>query len=241
MVAGEGAPLGAENEQLRVVVADNDAGICELVQAILTDEGYAVTVLEQTDYDSIAQAVGRLEPDCILLDGSQGSAFGDSWAEAAYLASRQRPVPTIMFTAHSNAVREALEQASERATEAKFAAVIGKPFSLSELLDAVAQATRKSERWDSSEAADDRRTAQLADELQAAGAIDVRTSKRREWATFRSATDHCIYQLYWWQKLGRYIVGRYDDNAHLEIVGEFFERSAAITASLDSSLASEST
>ena len=235
-MAGKEAPFVAENEQLRVVVADNDAGVCELVEAILTDEGYGVTILEQTDYDSIAETVGQLEPDCVLLDGAQGSAFGDSWTVAAYLASRERPVPAIMFTAHSNAVREAQEQTSERAAAAMFAAVIGKPFDLDEMVDAVAEATGRSVRWDASEAADDRRTAQLADDLRAAGATDVRTSKRREWATFKSPTDHCIYQLYWWQRLGRYIVGRYDDKAHLEIVGQFFDRRAAITSSLDSSL-----
>ncbi|HET8776533.1 MAG TPA: response regulator [Candidatus Limnocylindria bacterium] len=235
-MAGREAPFVAENEQLRVVVADNDAGVCELVQAILTDEGYDVVALAQTDHDSIAEAVGQIEPDCILLDGAQGSAFGDSWGVAAYLASRERPVPAIMFTAHTNAVREAQEMTSPRASAAKFAAVIGKPFDIDGLLEAVAEATGRSVRWDSSEAADDRRTAQLANELRAAGAIDVRTSKRREWATFKSPTDHYIYQLYWWQKLGRYIVGRYDDKAHLDIVGQFFERRDAITSSLDSSL-----
>lgn len=236
MVAGKGAPFVAENERLRVAVADNDAGVCELVQAILSDEGYAVTTLEQTDHASIAEAIGQLEPDCILLDGAQGSAFGDSWAEAAYLAARSRPVPAIMFTAHADAVREAQENASDRAAAAAFVAVIGKPFNLDDLVDAVAEATGRSERWDSSEAGDDLRTAQLAEALRAAGASDIRTSKRREWATFTSPTDHRIYQLYWWQKLGRYVVGRYEDDAHLEIVGQFFERNAAITSSLDSSL-----
>jgi CheY-like chemotaxis protein len=206
------------------------------VQAILTDEGYDVSVLTQTDHESIAQSIGQLEPDCILLDGAQGSGFGDSWTEAAYLAKRSRQVPTIMFTAHADAVREAHENASDRASAAGFAAVIAKPFQLDDLLDAVAEATGRSQRWDASEAADDQRTADLAEELRAAGATDIRTSKRREWATFVSPSDGHIYQLYWWQKTGRYVVGRYDDAAHLEIVGRFFERSRAITSSLDSSL-----
>lgn len=225
-------PSDTGSDQLRVVIADNDANVAEVVRAILTDEGYAVSVLTETDHPSIASAVGRIEPDCILLDGAQDAAFGDSWSEAAYLAARARPVPTVMFTAHADAVHEARERASERAAAARFAAVIGKPFNLDELLDAVARAAGRSERWDGSEEADGQRTAQLADELSAAGALDIRTSTRREWATFTSPSDGRIYQLYWWQQLGRYVVGRYDDDARLEIVGQFFERSAAIRAAL---------
>ena len=78
MVAGDEAQCDAASDQHRVVVADNDTGVSELVKAILTDEGYYVTVLAHTDHESIAAAIGRLEPDCILLDGAQGSGFGDS-------------------------------------------------------------------------------------------------------------------------------------------------------------------
>lgn len=231
-MAEDRVPSGTDGEQLHVVIADNDANVSEVVKAILTDEGYAVSTLEQTDHASIAAAVGKLEPDCILLDGAAESGFGGSWTEAAYLASRTRPVPAIMFTAHADAVQEAREEASERATAARFAAVVAKPFDLDELLDAVAYAAGKSERWDRSDAADGDRTARLAAELEAAGALDIRTSNRREWATFTSPTDARIYQLYWWQQLGRYVVGRYDPDARLEIVGQFFERHAAIAAAL---------
>lgn len=217
-------------EPPRVLVVDNDPGVSELVQAILTDEGYEVATLNDPDHAAVAAAVGKIEPDCILLDGAHGTAFGDSWTEAAYLSSRARTVPTVMFTAHADAVLEARTQSSERASAARFAAVIGKPFDLDELLEAVATAAGHSEKFDRSEAADQERTAALADQLRAAGATDIRTSNRREWATFVSPADGRIYQLYWWQRLGRYSVGRYDDDARLEIIGQFFERSAAIAA-----------
>ena len=216
----------------RVLVADHDLDVSELVQAILTDEGYEVTVIGATDHDAIATAVGRTEPDCILIDSTRGAGFGGSWAEAAYLAARERPIPAIMFTAHADAVLEARTGTSDRATAAGFAAILAKPFALDELLDAVATACGRSVPFDRSEDGDVRRTSELEQELHEGGARDVRTSNRREWATFASPSDECIYQLYWWQKLGRYILGRYDDDARLEIVGQFFERQAAIGAPL---------
>lgn len=222
-------------EPLRVLLVDNDADISELVAAILSDEGYEVTAQRDTAHPAIAAAVGQLEPDCVLLDGADGPGFGDSWSEAAYLSARARPVPAIMFTAHTEAVAEARERATDRAIAADFAAIVPKPFTLDELLDAIATATGRSQRFDRSESAERRRTQALVEELASAGATDIRTSERREWATFVSPHDDRIYQLYWWQRRGLYIVGRYDDDARLEIVGQHFERSAAIAAAMEAS------
>jgi CheY-like chemotaxis protein len=222
-------------EALRVLVVDNDPDIVQLVTAVLSDEGYAVTALHDTDHQSVAAAVGRLEPDCILLDSAEGPAFGGSWDAAAYLSRRERSVPTVMFTAHVQAVAEALDRSSERAVEADFAAIVSKPFALDELLDAVEGAAGRSQRFDRSEAADRARTSELVRQLRGAGATDIRTSERREWATFVSPHDDRIYQIYWWQRKGVYMIGRYDDDARLELVGHFFERSAAIAAALQPS------
>lgn len=223
----------AAHDPLRVLVADNDLDVSELVTAILTDEGYEVTVIDATDHDAIAAAVGKVEPDCILLDSNGGGGgFGASWGEAAYLAERQRTVPTIMFTAHNDAVVEARAAESDRASAAGFAEIVPKPFSLDELVAAVATATGRSVRFDRSEGGERQRTAELERALLDGGATDIRTSTRREWATFTSSADGLIYQLYWWQRLGRYIVGRYDEDARLETVGQFFERNAAIEAAI---------
>ena len=220
---------------LRVLVVDNDEDITGLVTAVLTDEGYRVTALNDTDHSSVAAAVGRVEPDCILLDSAEGPAFGGSWGEAAYLSRRDRPVPSVMFTAHASAVAEAQDRATERAREADFAAIVPKPFSLDELLDAVGTAAGRSQRFDHSEAADRQRTARLVEQLREAGATDIRTSERREWATFVSPRDERLYQLYWWQAKGVYMIGRYDEEARLETIGQFFERSTAIRAALEAS------
>lgn len=226
-------PSETDAEALRVLVVDNDPDISQLVTAVLSDEGYAVTTLRETDHLSVAAAVGRLEPDCILLDSAEGPAFGGSWDAAAYLSRRERAVPTVMFTAHIQAIAEARDRSSERAVEADFAGIVSKPFVLDELLDAVERAAGRSKRFDRSEDADRARTSALVAQLRDAGATDIRTSERREWATFASPNDDRIYQIYWWQRKGVYMVGRYDDDARLELVGQFFERTAAIAAALE--------
>ena len=214
----------------RVLLADDDADVADVVVAILTDEDYLVDVLTDTSHQSIMAAVGMKEPDCILLDGAKGPEYGSSWSEAAYLGARERPIPTIMFSAHAGDVREAKEEESERARAADFAAVLAKPFSLDDLLDAVAIACGNSEQFKSTPAGDRERTLTLARRLRELGAVDIRTSDRREWATFRRTDEDAISQLYWWQKMGLYVAGRYQDDAVLTPVGQFFELEAAIAA-----------
>lgn len=222
------------DEQPRVLLIDSDADVTDVVVAILTDEGYEVRTVNTTDHRAIAAEVNRFEPDCVLLDSAARPGYGQSWDEAAYLSSRERAVPTVMFTAHSQDADEARERASERARLADFAAVLAKPFNLDELLDAVATACDRSVPFERGDDGERVRTLALARRLRAAGARDVRTSNRREWATFVSPHDERIYQLYWWQQLGLYIVGRYHDDARLRIVGQFYELDSAVEAALSS-------
>lgn len=221
-----------ERAPYRVLLVDDDADIADVVLAILTDEGYSVSVLVDTSHESILAAVGMQEPDCILLDGAEATNYGESWAEAAYLAARERSVPTIMFSAHARDVREAEREESERARAAEFAAVLAKPFSLDELLEAVATACGDAEPFRQSAEGDRERTVALARRLRALGATDIRTSDRREWATFRPSERDPICQLYWWAKMGLYIVGRYGEDATLSPIGQFFELDAAIAAAM---------
>jgi DNA-binding response OmpR family regulator len=213
-------------------VIDDDADVADVVLAILTDEGYLVSTLTDAAHDSILVAVGQQEPDCILLDGSHTAEYGSSWAEAAYLAARARSVPTIMFSAHVGDVREAREGETDRAYAAGFAAVVAKPFALDELLTAVATACGRSEPFNQSAEGDRERTVALVRRLRQERATDIRTSDRREWATFRPKDADAICQLYWWQRMGVYLVGSYQDEGTLKRIGHFFELEAAIAAAL---------
>lgn len=214
----------------KVLIVDNDRDIGDLLFALLTDEGYQVTCLFEHGRGDVSAAVGRLEPDCVILDGESGAGgdYGLSWAEAAGLQSRGRRVPVIMFTAHVPASNEATAGESPRARAANFTAVLRKPFDLDELMEAVAKATGESVRFDPSAAADLERTRTLVVQLKALGADDVRSSSRREWVTFR-APDDSLFQLYWWHKGGCYLVGAYlGDGRRMENIGLFYDVDGAV-------------
>ena len=214
----------------KILIVDNDRDISDLLKAILTDEGYEVTGLVDHERDDVIAAVGRIEPDCVILDGESGAGgdYGGSWAEAATLQARGRKVPVIMFTAHTAASDEAEAGESERARAAHFSAILRKPFDLDELLKAVSKATGESVRFDRSASADLERTRVLVAHLKAIGADDVRSSTRREWVTFR-APDGSYFQLYWWQGGGCYLVGAYlGDGRRMENIGLFYDVDGAV-------------
>jgi CheY-like chemotaxis protein len=231
------AALGDEQmadhtSRYRVLLIDADADVADLVVAILTDEGYSVSVLVNATRDAILAAVGKQEPDCVLLDGSSPAGYGTRWADAAYLAGRERSVPTIMFSAHAADIREARQAESERARAAEFAAVLAKPFHLDELVTAVATACARSEPFNQSAEGDRERTVALARRLRELGATDIRTSDRREWATFRPNGADALRQLYWWQQMGVYLVGSYEEDGALKPIGQFFELDVALAAAI---------
>jgi len=223
-------PAAAERVRARILVIDDDRDIGAVVTAILSDEGYDVTTLDHISDETVRAAIGRLEPDCILLDGVEAVEYAEAWATAAELSHRQRPIPTVMFTAHSADAAEALDAMSKRAAEAGFTAVLRKPFHLDELVATVERAVATSVPFNHSERAEHARTEELIARLTAAGARDVRPSVRREWANFRNAAGDEM-QLYWWQATGAYLVARYStDGARLELVGHFYDLEAAIRA-----------
>jgi CheY-like chemotaxis protein len=190
-----------------VLCVDNDRDMAELVQAVLTDEGY--------------------------LDSDSDEDYGGSWQVAADLAERYRPVPVVMFSAHARATKEAERAESKRAVKAQFAAVLPKPFHLDDLLSSVATAVGRSVPFDRSRAAENERTRALVSALEARGASDINPSKLREWALFRD-TRGVLAQLYWWQQRGVYQVGRYGEDGRMMMVGQFVNRDAAIELALPS-------
>jgi CheY-like chemotaxis protein len=134
--------------QPRVLCVDDDRNIGATVQAILGDEGYDVTCLFEITDEALRRVIGEVEPDCILLDSASRTNYSRSWEAAAWIRHRTRAVPVVMFSAHLADNREALENLTERAQEAGFAAVLPKPFSIDQLLAAVSTAVARSRPLD---------------------------------------------------------------------------------------------
>lgn len=220
----------SELRKPRVLCVDDDRDIAEVVQAILLDEGYEVSCLYELRDDALRRTVGRLEPDCVLLDGQPGPEYG-SWDSAAWLEHRARSIPVVMFTAHVVDAHEAQEGDTARAQEAGFAAVLVKPFHLDELLETVAAAVGQSRPFERTPAAEAGRTKALVEALQAGGATEIEPSQRRESAAFRDASGS-LWQIYWWQARGVYELGRYADDGRMAMAGQFTELAAAIDIAL---------
>ncbi|MBI4498978.1 MAG: response regulator [Chloroflexi bacterium] len=214
----------------KVLVIDGDSDIADLVQAVLTDEGFLVSILTDHSPNAIRKAVGQQEPDCVILDSAGPMGFGRSWDEAIWLRGRLRSVPVIMFSTHGIDTREARERISLRSRAAAFTEIVEKPFSLDALIAAVARAVRASIQFEETPSAEAARTQQLVERLHAAGAHDIRPSTLREWATFRTADDSLV-QMYWWQAGGVYIVARYvPETGVMERIGQFHDLDAAVQA-----------
>jgi DNA-binding response OmpR family regulator len=232
--AWEGAPQAPPPRPAApaVLIVDDDHDLAELVRMVLDDEGFAVTNLHDLTVDAVRAAVGRLEPDCVLLDGQSPLDYGASWAIAAWLHQRERPIPVVMFTGHDLSRDEAEGQDSARSQAAAFAGILPKPFELDELLAVVRRAVGQSTPFDRSPAADAARTGALLARLAAIGAQEIRPSSRREAATFR-VPGGAVVQLYWAQREGAYYVVRAPrEGGPLEPVGRAFDLDTAITLAL---------
>jgi CheY-like chemotaxis protein len=103
----------------RILLVDDDAGIQELVTAILEDDGYAV-VAATTTVDAAA-LLDHVTFDLVITDGFSQAA-GAIFVNAADLLDAARGTPVALLTAHRVDLDAALA--------AGFRNVIEKPFEL---------------------------------------------------------------------------------------------------------------
>ena len=129
-----------------VLIVDDDQRVSQIVAEILRDEGFLISELGDALAAVIQTEVARLEPDVVLLDGSDGVGYGYSWVNAAWMRERSRPIPVIMFTAHTGELAEAQMGVSERSKKAAFVGFSPSPStygSWSRLLPALSRSPRR--------------------------------------------------------------------------------------------------
>jgi CheY-like chemotaxis protein len=115
----------------RVLVVEDDDGIRDLVDLVLTSAGYEV--LTASDGAAALQVVGTVHPDLVLLD--MRMPVMDGWEFARrYRAGPEPHAPIVVVTA--------ARDAAQRAAEINANGYLGKPFDMAELLATVSQLAR---------------------------------------------------------------------------------------------------
>jgi DNA-binding response OmpR family regulator len=123
-----------------VLIVDDDRHISALVTNVLRDAGFTVSELADMSPEAIRAEAARIEPDVVLLDGAGKLGYGESWAGAAWLHERARPIAVIMFTSSARDIAEGEQGESVRSRKAAFVGFVSKPFDIDELVEVVTRA-----------------------------------------------------------------------------------------------------
>ena len=116
-----------------VLLVEDEPSLSKLVGTLLDEAGYEHESI--ADHAQITAAIGRRQPQCIILDSDPGSAgHKRSWADAAAIRRAHPDLPVLMFTADPAAMAEAREGTTARSKAAGYAGVIDKPFLVVEFL-----------------------------------------------------------------------------------------------------------
>jgi CheY-like chemotaxis protein len=115
------APLGTQ-----VLVVEDDPSMRQMVEDILTDEGYRVRTAE--DGQAALEEIERALPGLILLDMRMPRMNGWEFAKE-FRARYGRGAPIVVLTAAADA--------RQRAADVEAEGFLGKPFNLDDLLGLV--------------------------------------------------------------------------------------------------------
>ena len=129
----DGTIIRVSQNQLRVVIAEDEALIRLDLKEMLEEEGYAV-VAEAGDGEAAVEHVTSLRPDLAILDIKMPVLDGISAAERI---AAERVAPVVILTAFSQ--RELVE----RARDAGAMAYLVKPFTKADLVPAIEMAVSR--------------------------------------------------------------------------------------------------
>jgi AmiR/NasT family two-component response regulator len=117
-------------ENVRVLVAEDDYLVAEMVKGLLEDAGYTI-VGEAADGLKAVEMTQSLRPDVVMMDIGMPDMDG---IEATRLIYERCPTPVVILTAYET------EELVESATEAGVGAYLVKPPSVREIERAISVA-----------------------------------------------------------------------------------------------------
>ncbi len=110
----------------KILIADDDPGILEVIQLMLEDDGYEVVIIN--DYKNTEQIQAH-NPDLILLDIWMSGVDGTSICRELKSKDETKNIPIIMVSANKDTEALSLECGAED--------FISKPFDIDFLLNKV--------------------------------------------------------------------------------------------------------
>lgn len=116
-------PAGTANTPARVLVADDDPAIVDVIKIVLEDEGYQVTT---TVDGATVKKVHRDLPHLILLDIWMSGMDGREIARQLKRQPATRHIPIVMISANRDTERMAREAGAD--------GFLAKPFDINDLV-----------------------------------------------------------------------------------------------------------
>ncbi len=119
----------------KIVVADDDVDMLELLDTLLVAEGYRITLCSESE--NVYQVVRRIQPDLLLLDLRMADHPEAGWQVLLTLrgAPTTADIPVLMCSGDDEFLR-----VRERVMRTKRCFILVKPFELDDLLAGVEEA-----------------------------------------------------------------------------------------------------
>jgi CheY-like chemotaxis protein len=130
-----------KNEMAKLIMVVNDSTeMLDLFKALLTDEGYKVSLQSHAVHD--LEAIKEVKPDLLIVDQLIGKgSLGWELIQKMKMDSSTADIPIVVCTAAINVVKEIQARLTE-----KNIVVVLKPFDISEFITAVKVALGEQEQ-----------------------------------------------------------------------------------------------
>ena len=111
----------------KIIVADDDSSILEVIKIILEDAGYEITTV--SDPSLILSTVAKVKPNLVLLDIWMSGFDGRNLTKKLKSQNETKQIPVVIISAHNDTAK--------MAKEAQADGYLAKPFDMEDLVKTV--------------------------------------------------------------------------------------------------------